>query len=503
MSGDGVVVGVDIGGTKVLAGVVDAGGQVRRTAGRTTPGRRVDVHLVEDAVVQAVLEAANEHPIEAVGVAAAGFVDAAQRSVLFAPHLPWRGEDVRSRLADRWQAPVVLDNDANAAAWAEWTFGAARGADTALMISPQKERGSVARWSSTAVFIADATAWPASSATCRLFPAGWRVNVAARVAGSSTPAEMRWCGTYATASTARSPRWRTAARVIRWQSPAPWSPKQHEPATGLRLTRSQSSGEWLGVGLANLVAALDPDRIVIGGGVVDAGDLLLEPARITLARSLVGAEHRSVPEIVAAQLGPAAGMVGAAAMARVVAPARRARWTVSALKLNCPTAATQAGSSPLEQDPLRPEIRRPTVRVGRVMPSTRDDRSWPGLPRSRSGPRWWGGRLGRSRARPTPAVHRSRRPKTLSGRETSGGWVAGSAARMAPALAPTTPARCGRVRECPAGAVEARVRAQVASTRPPPLADRRSWRQCRPRRASSSGDCAALTGWPAHRRRGR
>jgi len=76
-------------------------------------------------------------------------------------------------------------------------------------------------------------------------------------------------------------------------------------------------GDWLGVGLANLVAAFDPERIVVGGGVSAAGDRLLEPARRALVRSLVGFGHRDVPDVVRADFGPEAGMVGAADLARL------------------------------------------------------------------------------------------------------------------------------------------------------------------------------------------
>ena len=84
-----------------------------------------------------------------------------------------------------------------------------------------------------------------------------------------------------------------------------------------------SVGDWLGVGLANLVAAFDPDCVVVGGGVSAAGDRLLDPARSALTRSLVGAEHRIVPPVLRATLGPEAGVVGAADLARDVAQARR------------------------------------------------------------------------------------------------------------------------------------------------------------------------------------
>ncbi len=82
-------------------------------------------------------------------------------------------------------------------------------------------------------------------------------------------------------------------------------------------------GDWLGVGLANLVAAFDPDCVVVGGGVSAAGDRLLDPARSALTRSLVGADHRVVPPVLRAMLGPEAGVVGAADLAREAAQARR------------------------------------------------------------------------------------------------------------------------------------------------------------------------------------
>jgi glucokinase len=75
-------------------------------------------------------------------------------------------------------------------------------------------------------------------------------------------------------------------------------------------------GTWLGVGIANLVAAFDPALVVVGGGVSAVGDLLLEPARQTLARSLVAAEHRTVPPLVPTALGPESGAIGAALLAR-------------------------------------------------------------------------------------------------------------------------------------------------------------------------------------------
>lgn len=314
-----VVVGVDIGGTKVLAGVVDESGRVLRTAGRSTPGRRVEVHLVEDAVVAAALEAAAGEPIAAVGVAAAGFVDARQSSVLFAPHLPWRGEDVRTRLAERWRAPVVLDNDANAAAWAEWIYGAASGAESALMVT-------------LGTGIGGCLVLGGRIHRGRNGMAGEFGHM--QVVPGGLSCECGRAGCWEQYSSGNALVRHVRDRIDREESVLDaWSGDDPLRIDGPMITKAAGQGdrlaldafavvgEWLGVGLANLVAAFDPDRIVIGGGVSAAGELLLEPARTTLARSLVGAEHRVVPQVVAAQLGPAAGMVGAARMARAAAGA--------------------------------------------------------------------------------------------------------------------------------------------------------------------------------------
>ena len=84
----GLHIGVDVGGTKVLAAAVSATGKILRTARRTTPGRRVSASLVEDALTEAVMEVARGARVDGVGIAAAGFVDAEGERVMFAPHLP-------------------------------------------------------------------------------------------------------------------------------------------------------------------------------------------------------------------------------------------------------------------------------------------------------------------------------------------------------------------------------------------------------------------------------
>jgi glucokinase len=306
-------IGVDIGGTKVLAGEVDRDGTVLRTAGRETPGRRVPATLVEAALTEAVQEVADSRPIDAVGLAAAGFVDVTRSRVLFAPHLPWHGEDVVARLSGAWGVPVVMDNDANCSALAETTYGASRDSSSTVLVTLGTGIGGAIMF--------DGELWRGAGGMAGEFghqqvvPGGlecqcgrsgcWEqycsgnalVRHAAAGLGAS-PVLERACGA--------DPGALTGAMVTEAAS----------QGDGVALAAFDAVGHWLGVGLANLVAALDPALLVVGGGVSAAGRLLLDPARAALAGALVGAEDRVIPPVVPAALGPRAGLIGAAWLAR-------------------------------------------------------------------------------------------------------------------------------------------------------------------------------------------
>ena len=315
----GIAVGVDIGGTKVLAGVVDEDGTVRRTVRHSTPGRRVDVAMVEDTLTAAVVEVAEAEPVLAVGLAAAGLVDAAGESVRFAPHLPWRGEDVRHRLAQRWGVPVLLDNDANAAAWAEASYGAGRGARALLMVTlgtgiggalvlggalHRGTNGMAGEFGHMQVVPGGRECQCGGSGCWEQYSSG---NALVRHAFERMAEPTGLLG--------------EACQGDRRRLTGPMITAAATAGDPLALGAFAEIGDWLGVGMANLVAAVDPERLVVGGGLADADELLLAPARAALARSLVGAEHRTLPTVVRADLGPLAGLVGAAALARAHARA--------------------------------------------------------------------------------------------------------------------------------------------------------------------------------------
>ena len=311
-----LVVGIDVGGTKVLAVETDTEGRVVRTARRETPGRLVEAVLVEDALTGALGEVADGRTVAGVGLAAAGFVDRAGQRVRFAPHLPWRDDAVRDRLASRWGVPVALDNDANCVARAESAHGAARGRASALVITLGTGIGGALLLDG--VVLRGRNGMAGEFGHMQVVPGGQPCECGGRGCWE------QYCSGNALVRLARDEIGRTPTLLDELcggdpdQLTGPMVSRAAEDGDLLARQAFASVGDWLGVGVANLVAAFDPEVVVVGGGVSAAGDRLLEPARAALSRSLVGAGHRDVPDLVRARFGPEAGAIGAAALARSV-----------------------------------------------------------------------------------------------------------------------------------------------------------------------------------------
>ena len=313
---DRLAIGVDIGGTKVAAGVVDSQGQVLARARRLTPSR--DPKAVENTIVEVVEELRASHEIAAVGVGAAGFVDADRSRGLFAPHLAWRNEPLRAAVAEAVALPVVVENDANAAAWAEWRFGAGRGETHLVCVTLGTGIGGG--------IVLDGRVQRGKHGMAGEFghmivvPEGQRCECGNRgcleqyASGNVLGREAREL------ARAGSPVAVPMMERVGGDIDALVGPVITEAARDgdpLAIELFEEVGRWLGVGLANLAAALDPGMFVIGGGVSDAGELLLRPARDSFRRVLTGRGFRPEPRIVRAALGPEAGLVGAADLARV------------------------------------------------------------------------------------------------------------------------------------------------------------------------------------------
>ena len=308
-------IGVDVGGTKVAAGVVDEEGKVLVSTRRPTPSE--SPKHVEETIEAVVTELRREYDVEAVGIGAAGFVDADRSTVLFAPNLVWRGEPLRDDVAKRIGLPVVVENDANAAAWAEFRFGAGRDARDLVCVTVGPGIGGG--------IVLDGALYRgrfgigAEFGHMRVVPNGRRCGC-----GQSGCWEQ-YCSGRALLREAReiADVWPDyGARLLALGGGEPEGIEAFEVTQAARegdpaaVACFDELGMWLGQGLADLAAVLDPALFVVGGGVADAGELLLAPARRVFAERLTGGTHRPIAEIRAAELGNEAGMVGAADLAR-------------------------------------------------------------------------------------------------------------------------------------------------------------------------------------------
>ena len=308
-------IGVDIGGTKTAVGLVAADGSILRSMVVPTPAQ--DSEELFTATAACIREVAGDEKPIGVGVGVAGLVDAAGSTVVFAPHLAWRGTDVAGRLAEITGLPVEVDNDVAATAWAEYTFGAGRGADPlvvvavgtglggGIVIGGELMRGATGASGEVGhvPFVPDGHQCACGARGCwEQYASGSALTRAARelvASGSSEAAALRdSCG--------------GDPQALKGQAVTELA--LAGDAASLRIIADV--GTALGVGLSGIVAVLDPARVVVGGGVAAAGDLLLEPARAAMAGRLVGAAYREIPPIVPAACGESAAMIGAAELAR-------------------------------------------------------------------------------------------------------------------------------------------------------------------------------------------
>jgi glucokinase len=309
-----LAIGVDIGGTKVAAGVVDESGAVIDRERRPTPGH--DIGETEDIIASVVNALCDRHEVCAVGIGAAGWIADDRATVLFSPHLAWRGEPIRDALAGRIRKPLTVENDANAAAWAEYRFGSARGQRVVVCVTLGTGIGGGLVVDGTVYRGAFGVACEYGHMTLvpegRLCACGNRGCWEMYASGRALARDAREL--VAESPVAASRLLEMAGSVDALDGPVVTAAAaQGDPAASSICT---TMGRWLGRGLANLAAVLDPSVFVIGGGVSEAGELLIGPAREEFRHTLTGRGFRPVADVLAAALGPDAGLVGAADLAR-------------------------------------------------------------------------------------------------------------------------------------------------------------------------------------------
>jgi glucokinase len=309
-----LAIGVDVGGTKIAAGVVDGSGEI-------TDRHRVDSPAKDaDAMVEAIAEVADElarrNTVAAIGIGAAGYISRDRDTILGAPNIAWSGVKLGTAVADKTGLPVVVENDANAAAWGEFAFGAGIEADDLVLVTVGTGVGGG--------IVHDGGLLRGSN------------GIAAEIGHLRVVPEGRLCGCgrhgcweqYASGSALVA-----AARARAAGEPAATAllraaDDRMDSITGPLVTSLALDGDpfcidlladlgrWLGEGIASLTAIVDSALVVLGGGASAAGELLLEPTRSAFRASIFAGEVHPPVTIRLATLGNDAGLIGAADLAR-------------------------------------------------------------------------------------------------------------------------------------------------------------------------------------------
>ena len=312
----GLTIGVDVGGTKVLAGVVDEAGQILDQERQGTP--KTDPEAIAEVIAGVVATLRSRHEVEAVGLGAAGWIDLDRANVMFAPNLVWRNEPLKLRVAKYIDLPIVVENDANCHAWAETRFGAARGMTTVvavilgtgigggIVLDGHLYRGGfgLAGEPGHVRVVPDGRLCGCGNRGCwEQYASGNALVRAAREIADSTPSSMPFLMAA------------VAGQVDEITGPLVTDAANAGDEGARRCF--ETIGRWVGQGLADLATILDPACFVVGGGPADAGALLIDPTREAFAAALSGGGYRPHAQIHAAELGSSAGLVGAADLARI------------------------------------------------------------------------------------------------------------------------------------------------------------------------------------------
>lgn len=308
-------IGIDIGGTKTATGVVTEHGQILERIVIPTPQTDSGSATLE-VLVSAVRQLRKHRPdVSAIGVGAAGMVEWPSGYIRWAPNNAYEKLPLRELLAQETRLPVVVENDANAAAAGEGRLGSGAncsdsvtltvgtGIGGGIIINGQLYRGPTGIGAEVGHLIVD----PEGGVACgcgatgclEAMASGSALGRAGRQAARADPSGVL-------AMLAGSPEDVTGETVSR-------AARNGDP-TARELFNQL--GYWLGVGIASIVNLLDTQIVIVGGGIGECGELLLRPTRLSFERFVFAHAHRTLPPIVPARLGADAGLIGAALLAR-------------------------------------------------------------------------------------------------------------------------------------------------------------------------------------------
>jgi glucokinase len=310
----GLAIGVDAGGTKVAGVLVDCGRDGEVVDRRVVETPAADAEEATGTIVAVARELmASREGVRALGVGAAGMVDR-YGVIRYAPNVAWREFPLADRVRRAVGIPTLVDNDANVAAWGEFRFGAGRGSRDMLLVTVGTGIGGG--------IVSDGKLFRGAYGF-----AGEIGHIIVEPGGPLCGCGNLGCWEQVASGRAIGRLGRRAAMDHPQTLMVELAGGDPDKVDGLVVTAAARRGDpvathvlaevgrRLGEGIGGLVNVLDSDIVVVGGGAVEAGDLILAPARRSFVESVEAARHRPDVPIVAAAMGNEAGAVGAADLA--------------------------------------------------------------------------------------------------------------------------------------------------------------------------------------------
>ena len=309
-------IGVDIGGTKVLGGVVDSAGNILTTHREDTP--KAGGSALTATIIGVIQELLAQHEATSVGISAAGFVSSDRQTMLATPNIAgWNGVNLKAEISREINLPVVIENDANAAAWGEAVYGAGRGESELMMVTVGTGIGG--GLVNNGALYRGAFGVAAEFGHMRLVPGGHFCGC-----GSYGCFEQYASGSalhrHLLEAIALDPS-RAQSLLARGTGTVDGIKGNHitdaaRAGDAIAVDAFNTTGDWLGAGIASICMIVDPACVVIGGGVIDAGELLMKPTRRAIEKYMPFNGKHPAPKILVAELGNDAGLVGVADLAR-------------------------------------------------------------------------------------------------------------------------------------------------------------------------------------------
>ncbi len=299
------IIGVDIGGTNIKAALV-VGRKIDRRGRASTRaelGPAISIKQIK-SVIEPLRKKAN-----AIGVGIAGIIDSRKGVVKYSPNLKgWKNVPLARILRKSFGLPVYVLNDVNAICLGEWKYGAGRGHKNVFLFTMGTGVGGAAICEGKLLFGAHGFAGEFGHTAIDL-------HGPKCICGHQGHVE-RYAGAKYIVARARRKMTNNKSLLQDYDNLTP-EIIAHAAKKGDKVAREVFAevGQYVGIGVANIIALFDPDIIIISGGIARAGRILFEPVRNTVSRTALGIEHRRY-KIVPAQLGDDAGILGAALFAK-------------------------------------------------------------------------------------------------------------------------------------------------------------------------------------------